>query len=359
MGRLLKYAVVGIVCLVGLGSRGAVADEISACLLLPTQTHPFFVKMSEAALVKAAELDVKLTISSGVVDGDIAAQVAAIDSCVSQGVKGILLVPTDPVAVVPAVTKAQEAGVLVVALERLLTPNDAADATFATDDLAVGEIAGNWAKAELGGRADDATIAILALTPDLAPFDFLRDQGFMSGFGINQVPVVSCNCDCKQDSCKRSCRQCTRENADGRILGIEEAKDNESDGADAMTRILLRHPDGPRVVFAATERLAVGARQALLQAGKSNGVLIVSTESSCRSVELVKDGTIDATVVVDPGSAAAHGIQAVRVFADTQTRPMATEGKPFFDIDPLLVTDRPHDQVPSLSTDQAVNLCWN
>ncbi len=59
--------------------------------------------------------------------------------------KGILLTPSDTKAIIPAVKKARDAGILVIALDTPLEPIDAADATFATDNFQAGKLIGEWA----------------------------------------------------------------------------------------------------------------------------------------------------------------------------------------------------------------------
>ena len=85
----------------------------------------------------------------------------------------------------PTIKKARDAGLLVIALDTPLDPIDAADATFATDNLKAGELIGQWAAGTLGDKAKDAKIAFLDLATNQPTVDFLRDQGFMKGFGID------------------------------------------------------------------------------------------------------------------------------------------------------------------------------
>jgi hypothetical protein len=113
----------------------AAAQDVTACLITKTDTNPFFVKMKEGAQAKAAELGVTLKTFAGKVDGDHDSQVAAIEACIADGAKGILIAASDTKAIVDQVKKAQAAGMVVIALDTPLDPADAADATFATGSL--------------------------------------------------------------------------------------------------------------------------------------------------------------------------------------------------------------------------------
>ena len=153
----------------------------AACLITKTDTNPFFVKMKEGATAKAGELGITLKSYAGKIDGDNETQVAAIETCIADGAKGILLVPSDTKAIVPTVQKARDAGILVIALDTPLEPITAADATFATDNFKAGELIGQWAKGTLGDKAADARIAFLDLATNQPSVGVLRDQGFMAG----------------------------------------------------------------------------------------------------------------------------------------------------------------------------------
>src|SRR5687768_15605751 len=145
----------GTACLAFVGSAPALAEDIIVGLITKAEINPFFVKMKEGAQAKAKELGVELRSYAGKVDGDNEGQVAAIESLIAAGAKGILITPSDTKAIVPAVQRARDAGVLVIALDTQLEPSDAADATFATDNFRAGELIGEWAAAKLGDEAED------------------------------------------------------------------------------------------------------------------------------------------------------------------------------------------------------------
>ena len=117
--------------------------------------------MKEGAEAKAKEMGVELRGFAGKVDGDNETQVAAIESLIAAGAKGILITPSDSKAIVPTIEKARDAGMLVIALDTPLDPINAADATFATDNFKAGELIGQWAASTLGDKAADAKIAFL------------------------------------------------------------------------------------------------------------------------------------------------------------------------------------------------------
>ncbi|HEX6094020.1 MAG TPA: substrate-binding domain-containing protein, partial [Dongiaceae bacterium] len=147
------------------GPAPSKAEDIIIGLITKTDTNPFFVKMKEGAEAKAKEMGAELRSFAGKVDGDNETQVAAVESLIAAGAKGILITPSDSKAIVPTIEKAREAGLLVIALDTPLDPANAADATFATDNFKAGELIGQWAAAMLGDKAAEAKIAFLDLSP--------------------------------------------------------------------------------------------------------------------------------------------------------------------------------------------------
>ena len=316
------------------------AADVGACLITKTDINPFFVKMREGATAKAAELGVNLSTYAGKIDGDHETQVQAIETCIVSGAKGILLTASDTKAIVPAVAKAREAGLLVIALDTPLEPIDSADATFATDNFKAGELIGQWAAATLGDAAKDARIAMLDLTPSAPTVDVLRDQGFMTGFGIDtKDPNIIGDED------------------DPRIVGHDVTNGNEEGGRKAMENLLQKDPS-INVVYTINEPAAAGAYEALRSFGKQEGVIIVSVDGGCPGVQNVKEGVIGATSQQYPLLMAALGIEAIAKFAETGEKPEPTPGLDFFDTGVTLITDKPVDGVDSIHSAEGLDKCW-
>jgi fructose transport system substrate-binding protein len=318
----------------------ASAADVSACLITKTDTNPFFVKMKEGATAKAAELGVTLKSYAGKIDGDSESQVAAIETCIADGAKGILIAASDTKGIVPSVQKARDAGLLVIALDTPLEPLDSADMTFATDNLLAGELIGKWAAATLGDGAKDAKIAFLNLTPSQPSVDVLRNQGFMKGFGIDVKDINKIG-----------------DEDDPRIVGNDVTNGNEEGGRTAMENLLQKDPT-INVVHTINEPAAAGAYEALKAVGREKDVLIVSVDGGCPGVQNVADGVIGATSQQYPLMMAALGVEAIKKFADTGEKPKATEGKDFFDTGVTLVTDKPAAGIDSIDTKAGKEKCW-
>ena len=341
MHRFLKVAATGTVMLGLMAGTAAYAQEAIVGLITKTEGNPFFVKMREGAQAKATELGIELRTFAGKFDGDNDSQIAAIENLVAAGAKGFAIVPSDSSAIVPTIQQARDAGLLVIVLDTPLDPINAADATFATDNRKAGELIGAWAKGTLGDKAATAKIAFLDLAVNQPTVDYLRDQGFMAGFGIDV-----------KDPNKYG------DETDPRICGHEMTGGAEDGGRTAMETLLQKCSD-VNVVYTINEPAAAGAYEALKAIGKDDGsVMIVSIDGGCPGVANVKAGVIGATSQQYPLKMASMAMEAIKKFADTGEKPAATPGLDFFDTGATLVTDKPVAGVDSIDSTKGAELCW-
>ncbi|WP_425292453.1 sugar ABC transporter substrate-binding protein [Cereibacter sphaeroides] len=335
-----KLALMGGAAALALSALPALAQDMTACLITKTDTNPFFVKMKEGATAKAQELGITLKSYAGRIDGDSESQVAAIETCIADGAKGILITASDTKGIVPSVQKAREAGLLVIALDTPLDPIDAADGTFATDNFLAGELIGKWARARMGDEAGDARIALLNLDVSQPSVDVLRNQGFLQGFGVELGDKTRWG-----------------DEDDPRIVGQEVTQGNEEGGRRAMESLLAQDPT-INLVHTINEPAAAGAYEALKSIGREADVLIVSVDGGCPGVQNVKDGVIGATSQQYPLQMAALGVEAIAAFAKDGTKPATSEGKDFTDTGVALVTDQPVEGVESIDSTKGAELCW-
>ena len=338
----MKFMYRKLACLVAAGalSSVAMAETPIIGLITKTNTNPFFVKMKEGAQEKAAELGVELRTFAGRYDGDNETQVQAVENLIAAGAKGILITPSDTSGIVPTIQKARDAGLLVIALDTPLSPANAADMTFATDNFKAGEMIGMWAKAKMGDKAKDAKIALLDLSTSQITVDVARNQGFLKGFGIDL-----------KDPNRMG------DETDPRIVGNDVTQGSEEGGRRAMENLLQKDP-GVNLVYTINEPAAAGAYEALKSFGLEKDVLIVSVDGGCPGVRNIKDGVIGATSMQFPLKMASEGVSAIVEFANSGTRPSASSGLDFFDTGVQLITDEPAKGVDSVTSTTGLAMCW-
>ena len=219
-------------------SGGSGSDSVKVGLITKTDSNPYFVKVREAAQAQADKDGAQLIALAGAFDGDNEGQVTAIENMVGQGVKGILITPNSSTGVLDAIKRARDAGVIVIALDTATDPEDAVDATYATDNKAAGVSQGKWVKAAIGNAAPQ--VVMLDGTPG-GTVDTFRHDGFLEGFGIT--------------------------NGSPEIVGQENTNGDQTKAQTAMENILQR---APRInaLYTINEPAAAGAYQAIQSAGQ-------------------------------------------------------------------------------------------
>ena len=318
-----------ILSALALAASGAfAANEPVIGLITKTETNPFFVKMKEGAAAEAKKLGAKLLTASGKKDGDTASQIAAIENMTARGAKTILITYSGD-AVIPAVKKAQEKGVQVIALD---SPFEGADALSATDNYKAGELIGQYAKASLGGKP--AKIAMLDLFPG-HPVGAQRHNGFMKGFGLQAN-------DAKSNELSKTAETVCAADTDG----------NQAKGQTAMETCLQKDP-AINVVYTINEPAAAGAYNALKKAGKEKGVLILSVDGGCAGIADVGKGVIAATSQQYPLKMASMGVAAGVEYAKT-----GKKASGYVDTGVTLIAGKPVAGVDSKDVKVGTDLCW-
>lgn len=323
--RLVAVGAAVAVLSLSLVACGSDEKPVTAGLITKQETNPFFVTMREVAQQTAKDEHVKLLTATGKSDVDNQSQVAAIQAMTAAGAKGILITPADSTAIVPAIEKARQAGVIVIALDTPTDPGSAVDALFATDNMKAGELIGRYAKAKSAGS--DPKIAMLDLAPGITSGQ-LRHDGFLSGFGIKD--------------------------GDPEIVGSVSTEGNKAKAQAGMAQLLRAHPD-INVVYTVNEPAAFGAAAALKAAGKHDGdVILVSVDGGCDAIKNgVRKGVIDATAQQYPENMARKGVQAIADAVRGGDKPTG-----YLDTGVELITDAPAKGVPSKDVAFGVRNCW-
>ncbi len=240
---------------------------------------PFFATMENAAKAYAeANPGVEIIYGQGASSTDIEGQIALIESMVTQGVQGIAITPVDP-TVAPTLDRAIADGVKVVLMDNSIPGWENATALATTDNYAAGKIAGGYLKSVL--KAGD-TLGILEGVPGVPALDD-RVNGMLEGLDGLDVEIVG-----------RNGTNCTEE------LGISVADD-----------LLTANPD-LKAIYAACGPPAVGAAQAISNAGIANdAIILVGFDACCGEIEKIVSGQEDATVAQYPSKMAELGVDAL------------------------------------------------
>jgi len=263
----------------------------------------FFTLENAAKAWDEAHPEAEVLFGQGQSATDDAGVIRAIEDLVAQGVAGIAITPTSD-AVIPALDAAIAEGVKVVLMDNDLPDWTGKTSVVATDNLAGGQLAGEWLAGVL--EAGD-TLAILEGVPGVAALD-ARVDGMLAGLGdlAADIEVV-----------KRLPTGCAQDQ-----------------GQAAAEDILTSDPD-VTAIYAACGPPAMGAAQAITNAGiAADDIILVGFDALPDEVALIIEGSEDATVAQFPAKIGELGIDtlwnavsggAVEAFVDTGTAIVTSE----------------------------------
>ena len=130
----------------------AAAKELKSIgISLGSMGNPFFVALSKGAEFEAKKVNPNVKITTVGYDYDLGKQNTQIDNFIAAGVDLILLNPGDPVAIAPAIKRAQKAGIIVVSVD---THARGANATVETNNIQAGTIACQFLIDKMGGKGN-------------------------------------------------------------------------------------------------------------------------------------------------------------------------------------------------------------
>ncbi|UTW12843.1 ABC transporter substrate-binding protein [Marinobacterium rhizophilum] len=237
--------------------------------------NPYFVEIARGAERRARELggdQVRVQVVSSAYD--LPRQIRQIDAFISDAVQLILLSAADRDGIAPAVQRARNAGIHVIAVD---VEAAGAEATITTDNRVAGTLACDFLARRIGGSGKVVII---------------------------NGPAVS--------SVIERVQGCRAALAD--FTGIELLSDSQNGGGaregglEKMTALMTAHPD-IQGVFTINDPSALGAEQAAHQAGRSNFV-IVSIDGSPAALEQLSNpaSLLEATAAQFPGRIAERAI---------------------------------------------------
>lgn len=156
---------------------------------------PFYSGLIEKAEATADELGVELSIRNG--NGELADQIGVVDQFIAEGFDMILISPSDPAGIVPAVRKANEANIPVMAVNTMADTSTGAEVVtyVGVDDVEFGRIQGRLLVEAIG---EEGTYAYVQGTLGTSA-QLQRQQGLeevLADFpGITRLSEISANWD--------------------------------------------------------------------------------------------------------------------------------------------------------------------
>ncbi|MGO0059583.1 sugar ABC transporter substrate-binding protein [Brevibacillus fluminis] len=233
----------------------------------------FFVALKQGVEQGAAKNGFELINTNA--NGDAAKQVADIEDMIQKGVQAIIVNPQDVDAIVPAVEKANQANIPVIALDRGASAGKLLS-FLETDNVEMGRKAADYIAEKLKEKYGDYKGNVVELQ-GLLGTTAARDRG--KGFNAQiegKYPNI-------------------------KIIARQAADFNQEKALNVMTNIMQANPQID-AVFGHNDDNTVGAANAIDQAGRfkpigdKDHIVIIGIDGTRQAVQAIKDGRIDGTI---------------------------------------------------------------
>jgi ribose transport system substrate-binding protein len=264
---------------------------------LYTLSAPYFVALMKAAQQKTEAMGMKFVYVNA--EDDINKQIASVEDLLAQGINLLILNPRDPKALVQSTKSATKAGVPVIIVDSSIDPSADFVTNILSNNLENGELVGEWLVKNKSG--EKLKIALLSGAQG-NPVGKERRQGIFRGIIEQQL---------------RSAGQVEFE-----IVSQGWGNWTYEGGLKAMEDILVAHPD-VNVLVSEQDAMALGAMQAIDEAGKSKDILIVAgADGQKEALKLIKEGKYGATGQNDPVQIGERAVEvAARIIAGEKDFP--------------------------------------
>ena len=226
---------------------------------------------SESMKAEAAKRGIDLKFSDG--QGKQENQIRAVRSFITQGVDAIVIAPIVETGWDPVLREAKRARIPVILTDRTIqTSDESLYACFIGSDFyEEGKMAADWLAKHVGGKGN---IVELQGTPGSAPANERR-KAFADG--ISKYPGL-------------------------KIIDSQSGNFERSGGKQVMEAFLKKHGKAITVVYAHNDDMALGAAQAIEEAGLKPGkdITMVSIDAIGEAVKAVAAGRLNCTVECSP-----------------------------------------------------------
>ncbi|WP_411958456.1 ABC transporter substrate-binding protein [Paracoccus homiensis] len=293
----MRYFKLGAIASVMALSAGmATAGEIA--VIVKTTNSNFWQnvnKGAEAAIADQSEHT--FSFDGPATESAVADQVNLVENAINRGVSGIVLAPSDPEALAPAVKRAFESGIPVVIIDSGLTDSakDSYQAFLSTDNCAAGE---EVAKRMIAEAGSEGKVAVMS---------------YVAGVG-SEIGRVGCF------------SEYLTANSDLEIVGPYYSQSQMAMALNQTTDILASNPDLVGI-FGANEPTAVGMGRAIMQAGKAGQLVALGFDGNEDLQQFVREGLMQATAVQGSFAMGEMGVNAIiDILAGEKVEPFINTG---------------------------------
>jgi inositol transport system substrate-binding protein len=249
-------------------------------VIVPDLAFPFFTFVKTQAEDEGKKLGLQLTVQDG--QGKSPTQSSEVRTAVTQGVDGIVLIPNDVHALAPAANEVLAAKIPIITVDRHV-----AGTTEPIPHVGADNVAGGVAMAEY----------VIKKFPDGARIIFLRGEPGSS-------PAI--------DRAKGTLETLKAAGDKYKVLADQTANFKRDQGMTVTQNLLTSIGTPPDVIICSNDDMALGAEEALQQAGIPKGkVLVIGFDALPEALAKIRSGDQTATIEQSPGKQVRTALQII------------------------------------------------
>jgi ribose transport system substrate-binding protein len=270
----LSRIAIGLAVAAAVAAPAAAKDLNTVGISVGSLGNPFFVATIKGIEANARKINPDTSFTNASSDYDLNKQFTQIDNFIAAGVDVIMINAVDPVAIEPAIKKAQAAGIVVGAFD---VSAKGADVTVMTDNVKAGAIACQYLADHLNGAGE----VIIVNGPQVSSI-------------VDRV---------------NGCKETFAKYPDIKILSDNQDGKGSRDGGFAVGQSLLTRFPKVDAIFAINDPTAIGVNLAAKQLGRSEFIITAVDGAPDIEAEL-KSGTslIKASASQDPYTMAGQAL---------------------------------------------------
>ncbi len=260
-----------ILLLAGCTSVDQPSGTPRVALVLKTLNHPFFIDMKAGAEEAAGRLGLELIVQAAERELDVEKQMQIVENLLQTQIDVLCLTPSGSRELIPAIEKANRAGIPVVTIDTRVDTSTAPGLLIETfvgsDNYQGGRLAGEYVLGKLG----QAKVAILEGIP-----------GHETG-----------------DARLRGFRDAVKDSEGIEIVASQPANWERDQGFTVFQNMLQAHPEID-TLFACSDLMALGAMEAIAAAGKEGQIRVVGFDALGEARQAIDEGRMLASIAQFP-----------------------------------------------------------
>ena len=246
------------------------SGEAEYAVILKTLSNDFWATMKKGIEEEAAKQGIKVDIFAAQSEDDTEGQLRILENCLAKNYKAIGVAPLSPTNLINGIVQANKKGIYVmnidekIDMDSLKAAGGSVIAFATTDNVKVGEKGANYIIDKL---TDGGEVAIIEGKAGNASGE-ARKQGATAAFEA-------------KDNIK--------------LVGSQPADWDRQKALDTAASMIQQNPN-LKAFYCCNDTMALGALQAVKNAGKLGEIMVVGTDGAAEARESVEAGELSATV---------------------------------------------------------------